>query len=53
MLRRHAPAWLLELPSLLSAAEREMLQRQGRGATRERMLREMAEAVEAMTARTR
>ncbi len=53
LLRQHAPAWLLELPSLLSqlpAADREALRQQVPGATRERMLREMAGAVEAMTA---
>jgi DNA-binding winged helix-turn-helix (wHTH) protein len=51
LLRQHAPAWLLELPSLLPAAERESLRQQvaGAGATRERMLREMAEAIEAIT----
>jgi DNA-binding winged helix-turn-helix (wHTH) protein/predicted ATPase len=49
-LRRHAPAWLFELASLLPAAERDALQRQASDATRERMLREMAEAVEAITA---
>jgi DNA-binding winged helix-turn-helix (wHTH) protein/tetratricopeptide (TPR) repeat protein len=48
-LRQHAPAWLLELPSLISAPERAALQLQVGAATRERMLREMAEAVEAMT----
>jgi DNA-binding winged helix-turn-helix (wHTH) protein/predicted ATPase len=50
LLRQHAPAWLFELPSLLPAAERETLQRQGPSATRERMLREMAEAVDAIAA---
>ena len=50
ILRQHAPAWLRELPSLIPAAEREALQRQVPGATRERMLREMAEAIEAVTA---
>jgi DNA-binding winged helix-turn-helix (wHTH) protein/tetratricopeptide (TPR) repeat protein len=49
-LRQHAPAWLLELPSLVPAAERATLQQQIGAATRERMLREMADAVEAMTA---
>jgi len=49
-LRQHAPAWLLELPSLIPAAERATLQQQIGAATRERMLREMADAVEAMTA---
>ena len=50
VLRRHAPAWLLELPSLLAAADRVELRQQVGGATRERMLREMAEAMEALTA---
>ena len=49
LLRRHAPAWLFELASLLPANEREALQRQGSPATRERMLREMAEAMDAIT----
>jgi len=49
-LRQYAPAWLVELPSLLPATERETLERPGLGATRERMLREMAEAIEAITA---
>jgi DNA-binding winged helix-turn-helix (wHTH) protein/predicted ATPase len=52
LLRQCAPAWLLELPSLMPAGERETLQKQVVGATRERMLREMAEAIEAMSALT-
>ena len=43
LLRQHAPTWLLELPSLLPAGEREALRQQVPGATRERMLRELAE----------
>ena len=50
LLRRHAPAWLLELPSLLPVVEREALRSHLAGPTRERMLREMAEAMEAMSA---
>ena len=50
VLRSHAPAWLLELPSLLPAADRGELRHPVGGATRERMLREMAEALEALTA---
>jgi len=50
LLRQHAPAWLLELPTLVDATEREVLHRQLVGATRERMLRQMADAIEAMTA---
>jgi CheY-like chemotaxis protein len=40
------------MPSLTSAAERDLLQREILGATRERMLREIAEALEALTAET-
>ena len=50
LLRQHAPAWLHELPSLLPPGEREALRQQAAGATRERMLREIADAIEAMTA---
>src|SRR6266852_293987 len=50
LLRRHAPTWLVQMPWLLDSADREALQRELLGATRERMLREMAEAVEALTA---
>lgn len=50
VVRAHAPMWLLQMPSLLSAAEREELSRDVSGATRERMLREMGEALEALTA---
>ncbi|NOT54114.1 MAG: AAA family ATPase, partial [Deltaproteobacteria bacterium] len=46
MLRQYAPTWLLQMPSLLSAEERERLQREVLGATQERMLREIAEAIE-------
>jgi predicted ATPase len=47
ILSSHAPTWLVQMPSLLKAAELERLQRTVQGATRERMLREMAEALEA------
>src|SRR5712692_6945343 len=50
LLSQHAPTWLVQMPALLSPAELEALQRKVLGATRERMLREMAEAVEALTA---
>jgi len=48
-LRRVAPTWLTQLPWLLSASDRETLQRELQGTTRERMLRELAEALEALT----
>lgn len=50
VLRAHAPMWLLQMPALLSAAERETLSREVFGASRERMLREMGEALEVLTA---
>jgi DNA-binding winged helix-turn-helix (wHTH) protein/tetratricopeptide (TPR) repeat protein len=50
LLRRHAPTWLVQMPSLISEADRQILQREIIGATSERMLREMAEAIEALTA---
>jgi DNA-binding winged helix-turn-helix (wHTH) protein/predicted ATPase len=46
VLRQHAPSWLLQLPALWSTHEVPMLQQRALGATRERMLRELAEAVE-------
>ena len=50
VLRAHAPMWLLQMPSLVSAADRDLLSRGIAGAARERMLREMGEALEALTA---
>ena len=46
VLRQHAPSWLLQLPALWPTHELPMLQQRALGATRERMLRELAEAVE-------
>src|SRR5262245_46042086 len=50
LLRQYAPSWLVQMPTLLSAAELEALQQRGRGATQARMLRELTEALEALTA---
>ena len=50
LLGQYAPTWLAQLPAFLGADEREALQRTTWGATRERMLRELAEALEALTA---
>jgi DNA-binding winged helix-turn-helix (wHTH) protein len=49
-MRRYAPTWLRQMPSLLDPAEREAIEAAVRGATSERMLREMAEAMEALAA---
>jgi class 3 adenylate cyclase/DNA-binding SARP family transcriptional activator/pimeloyl-ACP methyl ester carboxylesterase len=49
-LRRSAPTWLVQLPALLAEDEREWLERRAMGVTRERMLREMADALDAVAA---
>src|SRR5215469_16854171 len=48
-LAQHAPTWLMQMPGLLAADTLEAVQRRLVGATRERMLREFAEALEALT----
>ena len=50
VLARCAPMWLVQLPVLVEAAELERLQRQVQGATRERMVRELHDALERLTA---
>jgi DNA-binding winged helix-turn-helix (wHTH) protein/tetratricopeptide (TPR) repeat protein len=49
LLHRHAPAWLAQLPSVLKCEEREALQREIFGASRERMVREGCELLEALS----
>ena len=49
VLRRHAPSWLAQLPALLGDAELETLRRRAVGGTRERMLRELADAITAIS----
>ena len=51
LLRRYAPSWLAQLPSLVSEAELETLQHRMQGATPQRMLREIANVISALTAR--
>src|SRR5262249_47699707 len=48
-LRQWAPTWLAQLSGVLPAAEQARLQRRTLGTTRERMLRELAEVLEALT----
>jgi predicted ATPase len=50
VLRRYAPMWLAHLPSLVSEPELERLQGRLHGLTPARMLRELAEALEVLTA---
>ena len=49
LLQQHAPSWLVQMPTVLSPTELEELQRRTAGVTRERMLRELAEALEVIT----
>jgi len=48
-LAAQAPSWLVQFPALIRREQREMLQREIVGATRERMLREIGEALETIT----
>jgi len=48
LLRQHAPMWLTQMPAVLRAPELRALRQETAGVTRERMLRELAEAVEVM-----
>jgi DNA-binding winged helix-turn-helix (wHTH) protein len=48
-LATQAPTWLVQFPALVKPEHRERLQREILGATRERMLREINEALEAFT----
>jgi DNA-binding winged helix-turn-helix (wHTH) protein/predicted ATPase len=50
LLRQHAPSWLGQMPALLRAEERAELEPSASGATQARMLRELAEVVETLTA---
>src|SRR5262249_37931781 len=45
---RFAPTWIVQMPALVTESELEGLRRKVAGATRDRMLREMAEALEAL-----
>jgi predicted ATPase len=50
ILAKQAPTWWIQFPALVKAEKREALQREILGATRERMVREICEALEAITA---
>jgi DNA-binding winged helix-turn-helix (wHTH) protein/tetratricopeptide (TPR) repeat protein len=52
ILAQRAPTWLIQFPSLVKAEHREALQREILGATRERMVREICEALESITSET-
>jgi predicted ATPase len=48
VLSRYAPLWLVQMPALVAGTELAALQQRVLGATRERMLREIAAALEAL-----
>jgi hypothetical protein len=50
VLRRYAPLWLAQMLGVLSETELEHLQRHVQGASAARMLRELAEALDVLTA---
>jgi predicted ATPase len=50
VLRQYAPLWLVQLPGVVSEPERERLQRQVEGTTSARMLRELVEALDVLSA---
>lgn len=50
VLRRYAPLWLAQMPGVVEETELAALQQRVLGATRERMVRELAEALEVLTA---
>jgi predicted ATPase/DNA-binding winged helix-turn-helix (wHTH) protein len=45
VLRQHAPTWLAQLPGLLADRDLDVVLRRAQGATRERMLRELVDAL--------
>ena len=45
MLRAHAPTWCLQLPAFSSSGDLDQLRRETVGATKDRMLREMGDAL--------
>jgi DNA-binding winged helix-turn-helix (wHTH) protein/tetratricopeptide (TPR) repeat protein len=48
-LATYAPTWLIQLPSLVGPEQHDALQREIFGASRERMVRELCEALEVLT----
>lgn len=49
---RHAPTWLAQMPGVVPTKELDDLARRTVGATRDRMLRELADALDALTRTT-
>jgi DNA-binding winged helix-turn-helix (wHTH) protein/tetratricopeptide (TPR) repeat protein len=51
-LATRAPTWLVQFPSLVTAQQRQALEKEVIGTTRERMVREICEALETVAAQT-
>jgi DNA-binding winged helix-turn-helix (wHTH) protein/tetratricopeptide (TPR) repeat protein len=51
-LATRAPTWLVQFPSLVNTHQRQALERETIGATRERMVREICETLETIAAQT-
>jgi DNA-binding winged helix-turn-helix (wHTH) protein/predicted ATPase len=49
VLKQHAPTWLAQLPALVVDPDLDTVQRRAVGATRERMLRELVDCLDALT----
>ncbi len=52
LLRRHAPTWCLQFPAVFSAESMDQLLRDATGGTKDRMLRELGDALAVLTAET-
>jgi tRNA A-37 threonylcarbamoyl transferase component Bud32/tetratricopeptide (TPR) repeat protein len=52
LLRRHAPTWCLQFPAVFSSGAMDQIQRDATGASKDRMLRELGDALAALTAET-
>ena len=50
LLRQHAPSWIAQMPTLLPPAERPPLEQAAHRATQSRLLRELTEALDILTA---
>jgi predicted ATPase len=50
LLRRHAPTWCLQFPAVFSSGALDQILHEARGATKDRMLRELGDALAALTA---
>jgi serine/threonine protein kinase/tetratricopeptide (TPR) repeat protein len=52
LLRRHAPTWCLQFPAVFSSGAIDQILREATGATKDRMLRELGDALTALTGET-